>query len=160
MQNSPLEIKRSRFLKDYSSVQLHLKRMLVAKSHLSEKYPFPWTADTVAKIKSDEIDLAYADQFIYRFSKLQDTIGGKLVKSFMEMQGESSDQPFLDLLNALERIEILKTETWFELRKLRNSIAHEYANEEDRNPSLFNRMDQLQEEIISIVVSFGRLGKA
>jgi len=43
--------------------------------------------------------LAYSDQSIYRFSKLQDCMGAKLFKSVLLYQGENVNKPFLDILN-------------------------------------------------------------
>ena len=83
------------------------------------------------KIVDDNQDLAFIDQIIYRFSKLQDIMGAKLFKSYLAAQGENVDKPFLDILNQLEKLNILEVDEWFELRDIRNSIAHHC--EEDVN---------------------------
>ena len=36
-----------------------------------------------AELLTNRIELAFADQIIYRFSKAQDTIGAKLFKAFL-----------------------------------------------------------------------------
>ena len=54
--------------------------------------------------------LAFADQMIFRFSKAQDCIGAKLFKSFLLAQGENIDRPFLDILNSLEKINMLSVD--------------------------------------------------
>ena len=59
----------------------------------------------------EELDsLAYCDQIIYRFSKLQDTMGAKLFKALLLYQGENIDKPFLDLLNRLEKMKNINME--------------------------------------------------
>jgi uncharacterized protein YkuJ len=77
-------------------------------------------------ILEDNQKLAYSDQIIYRFSKLQDCMGVKLFKSVLLYQGENVKIPFLDILNQLERIDIVNIDDWFEIRDLRNEIAHDY----------------------------------
>ncbi|MBE0490213.1 MAG: hypothetical protein IBX53_14155 [Halomonas sp.] len=45
------------------------------------------------------------DQFIMRFSKLQNAIGAKLLPSVLELTKEPGDYPaFIDKLNRLEKI--------------------------------------------------------
>ena len=107
----------------------HLKRLGEACEELEKKYQFPIDSDSYAKIMSG-LDIAFSDQAIYRFSKLQDTMGAKLFKSFLLYQGENIHRPFLDILNTLERMGILEVEMWFVLRDLRNEIAHNYEDDE------------------------------
>lgn len=57
-------------------------------------------------------NLAYSDQCIYRFAKLQDCMGAKLFKSILLYQGENVNKPFLDILNQLEKLEIIDVDEW------------------------------------------------
>ncbi len=107
----------------------HLKRLNEAFEELEKKYRFPIDTNSYAKIVKSH-DIAFSDQAIYRFSKLQDTMGAKLFKSFLLYQGENIHRPFLDILNTLERMGILEVEEWFVLRDLRNEIAHNYEDNE------------------------------
>ena len=107
----------------------HLAGLNEAFEELEKKYRFPIDTDSYAKIMSG-LDIAFSDQAIYRFSKLQDTMGAKLFKSFLLYQGENIHRPFLDILNILERVGILEVEMWFVLRDLRNEIAHNYEDDE------------------------------
>jgi len=107
----------------------HLARLNEAFEELEKKYRFPIDADSYVKITNSH-DIAFSDQAIYRFSKLQDTMGAKLFKSFLLYQGENIHRPFLDILNTLERVGILEVEMWFVLRDLRNEIAHNYEDDE------------------------------
>jgi len=109
----------------------HLKRLNNAFQELEKKYSFPLENLQFKKIINNNQDLAFADQIIYRFSKLQDIMGAKLFKSYLTAQGESIDKPFLDILNRLEKLNILEVDEWFELRDIRNDISHNY--EEDEN---------------------------
>jgi len=69
---------------------------------------------------------------VFRFSKLQDLIGSKIFRAFLEFNRfDVQDKSFLLLLKEIEKEGIIDIDTWDELRKVRNSIAHEYPCEED-----------------------------
>jgi len=56
-------------------------------------------------------------------------MGEKLFVSMLEFLQEENpkSKPFIDTLNRLEQIGLLEDKnTWLELRKIRNSIAHQY----------------------------------
>lgn len=71
------------------------------------------------------------DTFIFRFTKLQDHIGQKLFKKFLDEIGEyRENMSFLDVLDKLEKLRIIQSsEIWNEMRKLRNKLTHEYPDE-------------------------------
>ncbi|MCK5536747.1 MAG: hypothetical protein KAH84_03060 [Thiomargarita sp.] len=72
------------------------------------------------------------NSFLFNFSKLQDKIGAKLFKKILYELKEidSFSIPMLDVLNLLEKLEIIETATvWDELREARNAIAHDYPLE-------------------------------
>ncbi len=68
------------------------------------------------------------DSFIFRFCKMQDTMGEKLFPLTLEALGEEiRNKPFIDVLNRLERLEILPSvEEWKKLREFRNFLTHVY----------------------------------
>lgn len=107
-------------------IELHKKR---AKSALDE-------LSTWDKIEVDIFDdfekIKTIDTFIYRFIKLQDLMGEKLFKIFLDEIGEYKDNmSLLDVLDRLEKLELIKDASeWMEYRKLRNKLAHEYPNNE------------------------------
>jgi len=72
------------------------------------------------------------DTFIYRFIKLQDMMGEKLFKIFLDEIGEYKDNmSLLDVLDKLEKLEMIDSAyNWMEYRKLRNKLTHEYPNNE------------------------------
>ena len=109
----------------------HLNRLKNAFMELSKKYSLPLNIENYEKINSNIYDLALCDQIIYRFSKLQDTLGARLFKALLLFEGEDVKKPFLDILNRLEEMDIIDVDEWFELRELRNQIAHEYENNEE-----------------------------
>lgn len=69
---------------------------------------------------------------VFRFSKLQDLVGSKIFRAFLEFNKfETQDKSFLVLLKEIEKEGIVDIDTWDELRVVRNNIAHEYPGEED-----------------------------
>ena len=128
---------------------IHLLRLDEAFLTLQEKYKFPINEKGFESILNN--DLSYADQIIYRFSKAQDTIRGKLFRAFVVAQGESAERPFLDILNALEKIRILMVEDWFVLRDLRNEIAHNYDSSEQKALGILNDIYKNKHELKNIL---------
>jgi len=69
---------------------------------------------------------------IFRFSKLQDLIGSKIFRAFLEFNKfDTEEKSFLVLLKEIEKEGIVDIDTWDEFRKIRNNIAHEYPGEEE-----------------------------
>jgi len=88
---------------------------------------------------------------IFRFSKLQDLLGSKVFRSYLEFSGfETSEKSFFDILKEIEKEGIVDIDTWDELRKLRNQIAHEYPEEEDEAIESINLFIERSQELIDI----------
>lgn len=102
----------------------HRKRMDYAYKKVSPLLPF--TKNNVTQL-SDE-NISHLDQYIFRFSKLQDAIGRKLFKSVLNWQGENTDGKSLrDLFSRLEQLGVVEDyDSWNKLRIIRNDISHEY----------------------------------
>ncbi len=135
----------------------HLFRLNNAFKELEKSYNFLLDKTAFDKIMENNQDLAYSDQIIYRFSKLQDTMGAKLFKSVLLYQGENVNKPFLDILNQLEKINIVNVEEWFEIRDLRNEIAHNYNNNDNAALNILNMIYQLKTELARILKSISEL---
>ena len=103
---------------------LHHQRMIFAYESI-EKY-FPLTEINFSQIS--QIELALFDQLIYRFSKLQDSMGSRLFKQVLEVLEEDiSGLPFIDILYKLEKLNLLdNAKDWIVLRQTRNTVSHEY----------------------------------
>lgn len=150
MGNSSL-IYQERLAQTLTEGTAHLLRMDIAFEELSKKYQFPLDQKKFSLLIKSNIDIAFADQIIYRFSKAQDTIGAKLFKAFMLYQGENIDKPFLDLLNTLEKWHILDVEEWFLLREIRNEIAHDYDDNQLKACDIINNIYQARMELWKIL---------
>jgi len=71
---------------------------------------------------------SYFDQFIFRFTKLQDCMGNKLFKYILESLAENTRElSLIDTLAKAEQLNIIESaETWLNLRLIRNKLSHEY----------------------------------
>ena len=101
---------------------------------------FPLDVNKYLFLTDDEIE--HIDQMVYRFSKLQDSIGERLFKSVLIfLEEDIKNKPFLDVLNRLEQLEILpRKDEWLRLRQLRNELSHEYSNEDEENVAVLNML--------------------
>lgn len=153
MGNSAL-IYQEKFQAHLAESFIHFKRLNNAIDALEKKYKFPLGLLEFGKIVDDIQDLAFVDQIIYRFSKLQDIMGAKLFKSYLIAQGENVDKPFLDILNQLEKLNILEVDEWFELRDIRNSIAHHYEEDVNVAVDLINLIYKTKKELGEILMTF------
>jgi len=107
-------------------VELHKKRAKLALEEI-----ILWkTLDS--DIFEDFEKIKTIDTFIYRFIKLQDLMGEKLFKIFLDSIGEYKDSmSLLDILDKLEKFELIDdANNWMQYRKLRNQLTHEYPNNE------------------------------
>ena len=134
-----------------------MQRLDNACEQIQNKYTFPLDTNKFKKILKSTEFLAYCDQIIYRFSKLQDYMGAKLFKSVLLSQGENINKPFLDLLNNLEKIDVVNVDEWFEIRDLRNDIAHDYSNDEAHAIKMINTIYTLKKELSNILIAIDKL---
>ena len=78
----------------------------------------------------DEEIIFIVDSLLFRFAKLQDFLGQKIFRNFLEYQGLSFNN-FYDILKELEKEEILDIDLWGSLREIRNELSHEYPDKEE-----------------------------
>ena len=80
------------------------------------------------------------DQFILRFTKLQDAMGSRLYLSILDyLQEPLEERPMLDKLNRLEKLGYLpNAEMWGSVRSIRNKFAHDYPDDPEKNSALIN----------------------
>jgi len=97
------------------------------------------------------LQIQIIDQFLFRFSKLQDSIGERLFKAILTVLDENIDNtPFIDILNRLEKIGILESvEEWRELRYIRNELSHTYDDSEEVVLSI-NKIFSKKDNLLSI----------
>lgn len=85
----------------------------------------PLTAEVAASLKQDDQLAERVDAFVARFSRLQDTLGDKLLPALLVALGENR----LTLVDRLDQAEKLgwidSSEEWMAIRQLRNQMIHE-----------------------------------
>jgi len=131
-----------RLPKYFSEIDAHIALIDEALEVLQEKLPI-----------SDYKNLSSLEKFalntlIFRFSKLQDLLGSKVFRSYLEYSGfETSEKSFFELLKEIEKEGIVDIDTWDELR---NQIAHEYPEEEDEAIEKINLFIERSQVLIKI----------
>ncbi|MBF0143172.1 MAG: hypothetical protein HQL59_06900 [Magnetococcales bacterium] len=78
-----------------------------------------------------ETEVRTLDQLVFRFGRLQDALGWRLLPALMLSIGEwQRDQPFLDRLNRAEQLGMIPSATeWLKLREIRNQTTHVYPDQ-------------------------------
>lgn len=118
------KINRNVFSETFYECDKHIANITVANTHL--KSIMPLSADDYSVL--DAVTMSFIDQLIYRFSKLQDTMGEKIFSLILlSVEENISNKTFLDILNRLEELEVVDKDEWLLLREIRNNIAHEYS---------------------------------
>lgn len=118
---------------------------------------FPFTGENVRTLEKE--DIARLDQYIFRFSKLQDAIGQKLFKKVLQFLGEEiHHKSFIDIFNRLEQLGVTDDyEQWSELRTIRNEISHEYDENKDELAEKLNKITgskNILEQYLNDVLSY------
>jgi hypothetical protein len=94
--------------------------------------PYPLTSELLQQASPEMIRLT--DQFVLRFTKLQDTLGTHVLRQFavQVLVEPVEDAAFIDVLNLLERRGYLMAEEWALQRSTRNTLTHEYPEDPQR----------------------------
>ncbi len=81
----------------------------------------------------DKGDRRLLDQFAYRYTRLQDDMGARLIPAVLRaLQEEINVLSMLDRLSRLEQLGWLPSaEEWSDLRRVRNEFAHDYPDTAD-----------------------------
>jgi hypothetical protein len=103
-------------------------------------------------------DRRLLDQFAYRYTRLQDDMGAKLVPALLKALGE--DVAIMSALDRFARLEqlgwLVSADDWQTLRQIRNQFAHDYPD----NPT--ERFERLQAaihaaaQLIEVLTQFQR----
>ena len=135
-------------------IDLHIKRVNAILPEIESLFP----------LKTKDFEniniLKSIDSFIYRFIKIQDKMGDKLFPAVLEsLQEYKYNMPFIDILNKLEKLELLPSaDEWIDFRNLRNTLTHEYPDNEDEIIEaiklavvVYNKMITIYSEMINYV---------
>lgn len=132
------DIKIEKYLKECDK---HILR--ISQAYDGIKDALPLSASAYIALRDGQIQSI--DQYLFRFAKLQDTMGDKLFKLILEKYEENTQNiPFIDILNKLEKLGFLpNAKEWIVLRKIRNDISHQYDDEpEEMSQAINNILNQ------------------
>ena len=87
----------------------------------------------VQALEADSALRRLIDQILYRFTKLQDVMGERLIPATLGWLREPHELwPMRDRLDRLERLGFLDVHAWLAWREVRNRLAHDYPGEAAR----------------------------
>ncbi len=117
--------------------------------------PATWNADAVAH--DDLAVLRTVDQFVYRFIKLQDTLGEHVLRTFASqiLAEPVNDAPLIDVLNRLEKYGYLEAAQWARWRSLRNALTHEYPDHPDTRIAVLEEARHAANALAGLVERIG-----
>lgn len=134
--------------KYFSECDRHIQR--INEAYDSIKNFMPITALEYTML--DKAQVQALDQYLFRFAKLQDTLGDKIFKHIVSKYEENTNSlPFIDILNKLEKTEyIFSAKEWMNLRKIRNNIAHQYDDEPEEMSQAINEIVSNKDVLLKI----------
>ncbi len=143
-----LNIEKLALDKYFKECGKHIQRIEEAYSDLEPIIPL--SAQKYIELNKQEVQAL--DQYLYRFSKLQDTMGDKIFRMLVKQYQQSEQQlPFIDMLNTLEKLKFISSaKEWVYLRKVRNDIAHQCDDLPEENSRAINHILQQKAIIIGV----------
>ncbi len=122
----------------FNECEKHLLRIRTASAEMVPMMPL--TALAYSELDDEQVKVI--DQFLFRFSKLQDVMGEKLFKALLVLLDENVEHlPFLDMLNRLEKLELIESaQVWRELRYDGNELAHNYEDDPEESANIINNL--------------------
>lgn len=126
-----------RFEQLFSQCDKHIKRLNSAYKEMEAFMPL----DEKQYSGLDDIKVRCIDQFLFRFAKLQDVMGQKLFRLILLfLEEDIKNLPFIDMLNKLEKLNLINANQWRELREIRNELAHSYDDEAVKMSMAINKI--------------------
>jgi DnaJ-domain-containing protein 1 len=139
------------FLSALDEAGRHLRRLEQADARLPSRI-------TGAILESLEDEgVAVLDQFLFRFLRLQDCLGMKLLRPYLVevLREPMDDLPFRDSLDRLERLGVIpSSERWEEIRRLRNVVTHDYPEAADIKAA---RMEEARAAVKDLAAILARI---
>ncbi|MDD5114890.1 MAG: hypothetical protein PHC94_12805 [Methylobacter sp.] len=110
----------------------------------------PLTIERVASLATDEDQAEKVEAFTSRFSRLQDTVGDKLLPTWLNALGEQTGAA-IDNLDKAEKLGALASaDQWLEIRQLRNQMIHEYIEAIEVLTNALQAAHGYQQELINL----------
>jgi branched-subunit amino acid aminotransferase/4-amino-4-deoxychorismate lyase len=124
--------------------ELHAQRMQSACRRIG----FPLQASQLAA--EDEALITLLDQFVFRYAKLQDTLGEHVLRQFCTgvLLEPVEDAVLADVLALLERKGYLTEFQWRVQRSMRNALTHEYPVKAAWQAEALNQAHGLAQQLL------------
>ncbi len=113
----------NRLNKYLKEANIHIQRIDEVLNTLRNIYPI-----TTEKLNNLDTEKKNAlDVLAFRFSKLQDLLGNKIFREYLNETGFITEgKSFYEILRELDKENIIDIDKWAEFRAIRNQIAHDY----------------------------------
>ena len=89
----------------------------------------PMTVEKVEALQEQPDTSERLEAFVARFSRLQDTLGDKLIPTLIIALGEPVGAAMENLDRAEQLGLVLSADSWLTMRRLRNQMVHEYIED-------------------------------
>ena len=111
-------------------------------------------ADDYTHLNKD--DRRLLDQFAYRYTRLQDDMGARLMPSVLKALGEDiAPMSAIDRFTRLEQLGWLKSaDDWLMLRQVRNQFAHDYPDSQTERFERLQAAIQAARQLLMIMAQF------
>jgi len=101
-------------------------------------------AEAVACLQKDPDSVSCADQLIYRFSKLQDTMGRKLFRALLDAVGDwNPEMTMIDIVNRMDKLALVDPGPWKVVKDVYNEIAHHYDDDSEATRKILTEIEML-----------------
>lgn len=112
----------------------------------------PRNLQTMEILHPSKEDRRLLDQFAYRYIRLQDDMGARLLPAILRAQEEDiANMATIDRLHRLEQLGwIPSAEHWSELRRIRNEFTHDYPNTHEERFARFQLAIQSAIQVLQI----------
>jgi hypothetical protein len=108
----------------------------------------PFTVERACTLLTNEDFAQQVEAFTSRFCRLQDTVGDKLIPTWLKLLGEPIGA-VIDNLDKAEKLGVLvSVDIWLEIRQTRNQMIHEYIESLEILTTAINLAYQQQTQII------------
>jgi len=136
-----------------ATCQIHQESLNEALADLKQCY---FTAADLEKLSKQ--DRRLLDQFAYRYTRLQDDMGARLIPAILGALGEDiAPMATLDRLNRLEQLGWLPSaDEWTELRHIRNEFAHDYPGTSQERFERFQLAISCARRLLAILSIFNK----
>lgn len=118
------------------------------------------TTDDYSHLNKD--DRRLLDQFAYRYTRLQDDMGARLMPAVLKALGEDiSPMSAIDRFARLEQLGWLRSaDDWQTLRQVRNQFAHDYPDSPTERFERLQAAIQAAQQLLSVMANFQKKSTA